>query len=388
MQRNNKNKIKKRLFIIVNVDWFFLSHRLPIAIAAQQAGFDVTVISKDTGHRDKIEKFGLKFVNLNFERTRVNFFNEFKNYRDLRKLYKKGKPDIVHHVTLKPIILGCIAAKVDPKIAIVNAVSGLGIMFSKKGSKIKRFLTLQILKKAFHIKNQIRVIFQNNDDRQIFLNFNLIKFNHSILIKGSGIDLDIFNYSPPFQSKIIKVLIAARMLYSKGFDEFSQAAALITNSGQYPNVKFEMAGDLDLLNPSGIPEMVIRNWEKKRNVIWLGHIADMKSKIIEADIIVFPSYYGEGVPKFLIESCAIGRPIVTTNHPGCRDCVDDNISGYLVEPRNPKQLANKIKILLENAELRKKFGEKARIKAELEFSIDQVIAKTLILYEEILNESH
>jgi len=378
-------KTKRTLFMVVNVDWFFISHRLPIALKALEESYSVTIVTKDTGYRDEIENYGLKFINLPFERTKFNIIKEFAVYKKLKSLYKKEKPDIVHHVTLKPIILGSLAAKKFPKIAVVNAVSGLGVLFSRNGSKIKRFLTLQLLKKAFHIKNPVRVIFQNEEDRKIFLDYNLISLDQSILTKGSGIDLKAFQYYPQPKQKIKKVLIAARMLYPKGFDEFSQAAAIITKSGEYPNVEFEMAGDLDLLNPSCISKKVINIWEIERNVKWLGHVSDMKLKIAQADIIVFPSYYGEGVPKFLIEACAIGRPIITTNHPGCRDCVDDNINGFLIDPKNAKQLANKIKLLLANNELCVEFGEQSRIKAESEFSIEIVIEKTLSLYAKFLN---
>jgi len=373
-----------KLFIVVNVDWFFLSHRKDIALSAQKEGYDVTILTKNTGYRDEIENFGFRFINLSFERARVNFFKELAIYRKLVAIYKKEQPDLVHHVTLKPIILGNLAAKKNPEIAVVNAVSGLGITFSRNGSKIKRLLTLQLLKKAFHIKNPIRVIFQNKEDRDIFLDHKLISIDKSLLIKGSGIDLNAFHYYPPSKKNVIKVLIAARMLYLKGFDEFSQAAAIITKSAEYQNVKFEMAGDLDLLNSSGIPKSVISIWEKERNVKWLGHVSDMKSKIARADIIVFPSFYGEGIPKFLIEACSIGRPIITTDHPGCRDCVIEGDNGFLVPVKNVDILAKRIIQLVRDPSLREKMGLSSRKLAEREFSIISVVDKTLALYHELL----
>ena len=196
--------------------------------------------------------------------------------------------------------------------------------------------------------------------------------------------MNVFHYYPPPGRKIIKVLIAARMLYPKGFDEFSQAAAMITKSGEYPNVEFEMAGDLDLLNSSGISKSVITIWEKERNVKWLGHVSDMKSKIAQADIIVFPSYYGEGVPKFLIEACSIGRPIITTNHPGCRDCVEDGENGFLVPIKDVDNLVKRILQLVRDSSLREKMGLSSRELAEREFSIISVVNKTLALYDELL----
>ena len=375
----------KELIFVVNVDWFFLSHRLPIAIEAIKKGYNITLIAKNTGKRAEIETYGIKFIDLPFERSNVNLINEFRIYRRLKKIYKTKKPDIVHHVTLKPIILGTLAARTFKFISIVNAVSGLGILFTKDGNRLKRVLTVNLLKFIFRVKTKLKVIFQNNDDKKIFIDNKIINEKDTVLIKGSGVDLKVFDYKELPSNGSRKVLMAARMLYTKGFDDFSKAAKIVTEKDKYKDIEFLMAGSIDTLNPAAIKESVIKSWEKERNVKWLGHINDIKNKIEEAYLIVFPSFYGEGVPKFLIESCAIGRPIITTNHSGCRDCVDGNENGYLVEVNDFNELANKIMFLFDNDSLSRKFSKNSRLKAEKEFSIEMVVKKTIDIYNMFLS---
>lgn len=369
-----------KIFFVVNVDWFFVSHRLPIAIEAIRLGHDVTLISKDTGKKSVIEQIGIQFIELPFERTKVNLLNEIKLYFKLRSIYKHYQPDIVHHVTLKPIILGTLAAKVNKKIGIVNAVSGLGVMFSGSAGMIRRNLTLMLMQWVFRLENKMQIIFQNPVDRDIFLKHKLVDAKHTCLIKGSGVDLKEFHFHPPLKKENRLVFMAARLLYPKGFEEFSLAAEYIKLTGKYTDVQFHIAGDLDPNNPTAISESTIIDWEKKRGIHWLGMVTNMKEAIAKADVIVYPSYYGEGVPKFLIECCAIGRPIITTQQPGCSDCVDDEVNGFLIDSRDYLKLAKKIMLLLDQPHLRLEFGNKSRIKAEQEFAIEKVIDKTIEVY--------
>ena len=179
--------------------------------------------------------------------------------------------------------------------------------------------------------------------------------------------------------------MAARLLYPKGFKEFFLLAKYIKSIDKFKNVDFIIAGDLDEINPQSISKSVISEWEKTGYIKWIGFSKDMKKDIALSDIIVFPSYYGEGVPKFLIESCAIGRPIITTDHAGCRDCVDHNINGYLVPTKDYIRMAKYLMDLLNSPKLCEDFGQNSRLKAEREFSLNSVIYLHIKVYEELLN---
>ena len=353
-----------KLFIVVNDDFFFLSHRLPIALEAQKAGYDVTVLCKDNGRANEIVNHGLKFIDISFDKVKFKPLNELKILLKLLAIYKREKPDIVHQITLKPIILGSIAAKVNKKIAIINAVSGLGIIFSNEGSKIIKLISTVLLKYAFKTKNPINTIFQNTDDKAIFTSKNLVKEFETTLIKGSGVDLDEFRYTPTQSNGSFKVLLASRLLYPKGFYEFYKAAEKIKAEQNGIDFEFIIAGGLTLNNPSAISEATLNQWQNNGTINWVGHVKDMKSLIENSDLIVFPSYYGEGIPKFLIESCAIGRPIITTDHPGCKECVDHGENGYLVPIKNDEKVKEYILELAENRARCQDFGKKSREKAK------------------------
>lgn len=370
---------------MVNVDWFFLSHRLPIALEAKKNGFDVTIISRDTGKRKIIENLGLKFDNINFERASFNPVKEVFIFLKLRAKYSKEKPDIVHLVTLKPIIYGGLAARKRKNIGVVNAFSGLGLIFSPEGSKVKRILISLILKLAFSGKEKSAYIFQNNNDRSLLENQGFINKNQICLIKGSGVDLSQFKYVPPKANKNIRVFMAARLLYPKGFKEFFEAAEFLILERKVQNVEFIICGNLDPINPAAITKKTIQNWEKFGIIKWIGYTDIMKAELEKSDIIVYPSYYGEGLAKFLIEACAIGRPIITTDHPGCRECVDDGINGILVPIKDSENLAVAIEKLIKNPELRLEMGIKSREKAEKEFDIRAVINQHLDIYKSFVS---
>jgi len=376
--------INKKLFIIVNTDYFFISHRLPIALAAKESGYEVTVLTRNTGKRNEIEKVGLNFIEIPFERASINPFKEFKIYRKLKNIYKREQPEIVHHVTLKPIILGNFAAKSNPNISIVNAISGLGILFSRKGSKVKKTLALILIRFAFKLTNRIIVIFQNKEDRSIFVDNEIIDKKNTVMIKGSGVDINKFGYVKPKNKKRKRVFMAARLLYPKGFEEFYLMAKHIIENEKMRNVDFVIAGDIDDINPLSISESTVSGWEKSGNIRWIGFVEDMKKEIAESDIIVFPSFYGEGLPKFLIEACAIGRPIITTDHPGCRDCVEHGKNGYLVPVKDYLKMSEYLKNILSDLNLQNKLGKYSRRKAENEFGINLVINAHLKIYEELV----
>ncbi|WDF57140.1 glycosyltransferase family 4 protein [Mucilaginibacter sp. KACC 22063] len=372
---------KLKVFIVVNVDWFFLSHRLPIALGAKEQGHDVTIIALDTGKGEEIKKHGLGFINAPISRSGTNAKGEAKLLFFLFKLYSRHKPDIIHHITLKPIIYGSLAARIAGIKNVVNAVSGLGYTFTNDRKGIVKPILDLMLKVSLKNKN-LHFIFQNNDDLNVFKSKNILKDpGHIHIIKGSGVDLKQFNYSPESTNSPIIVLFLARMLYDKGLVEFIEAAKLLKDKYAV-YTRFILAGEIDHDNPAGISEAALMDMLDHDYIHWVGFTNDVKSLIKASNIVVLPSYR-EGLPKSLIEACAIGRPIVTTDAPGCRECVIDKYNGYLVPVKDSVVLAEKIEMLIRSKDLRLMMGKNSRSYAEENFSIHKVVNDTINIYHEM-----
>lgn len=372
--------MKKALFIVVNVDWFFLSHRLPIALAAKEKGYRVTIVSKDTGKKEEIEALGLRFINVEFERSGANPLHELRCIKILYKIYKLEKPDIIHHVTLKASLLGCLAAKLSGIKRVVNAISGFGYNFTDERTGIKQRIIRTMMNMAFKSK-KFHFIFQNPDDINQFMKFNFVSESQIHLIKGSGVDLNKFTYEKPISKEKVQVILPARMLYDKGIIEFIQAAKKIKDK-VVDKAEFVLVGDCDTINLSGIKEEDIKREIDVPFLNWIGFKKDIFSVIKNSDIVVLPSYR-EGLPKSLIEACAVGRPIVTTDVEGCRECVIEGYNGYLVPAKNIETLSEKMEDLINDPEKRTRMGLNGRILAEKNFSIDFVIREHLRIYKDL-----
>lgn len=370
-----------KLFIVVNVDWFFLSHRLPIAIAAKKKGFDVTIVSEDTGKGDLIRSYGFNFIAAPFTRSGKNIFKEYTLFRFLKKLYSTYKPDIIHHVTLKPAIYGSLAARKVGINKVVNAISGMGYNFTENRKGVLQKVLLTLMKMGFS-SPKLHFIFQNQDDIEVFKRSGMLKDESNIhLIKGSGVDLQEFAYASEPEERIIKVMLPARMLYDKGVVEFVEAANLLKNK-YADKVVFQLTGDIDPHNPASISEIELRKILSAPYITWLGYQKDMAEQLRNCHIVILPSYR-EGLPKSLIEACAIGRPIITTEAPGCKECVIEGYNGYLVPVKDHEVLASKLVALLDSKELRLSMGMNSRALAEREFGIEKVVEETLSIYNKL-----
>lgn len=376
-----------KLFIVVNVDWFFISHRLPVALAAQRAGWDVTVVTADTGRLKDIKAAGLRVINLLMSRSGMNILQELAACRFLYRLYRREKPDVVHHVGIKTILWGSIAAKFasvlsGTTIAVVNAVSGLGGLFAEDNKSLLSKFLPKVLRFS-HNRNNLLVIFQNQEDRQLYLKHQIIKEGQARYIKGSGVDLKEFCYIPePAEGKII-ILLTARMIVEKGVFVLTEAAEKLRLEYE-DKAEFRIVGGLDD-HPGAITKDQLDTACDGRYIKWLGRREDVKDLLQQCHIFAFPSYYMEGLPKSLIEACAIGRPIVTTDNIGCRDVVTNGVNGYLVPVKDSAALAEKIKVLIDNPELRVQMGLASRKVAEDNFSVDSVIEKHLAIYQELVS---
>lgn len=372
----------KKLFIVVNHDWFFLSHRKAIAVAAKDAGWDVTIVTCNTGRFDDIKALGLKAIDLQINATGKNLQEEMKTFWFLLRLYRKEKPLVVHHVGLKTILWGGLAARLAGVNGVVNAVSGLGVMFSGEKLSLIAKGILTVLRYS-HNRNGIRVIFQNHEDESLFYKFKVSKPQNSVFIKGSGVDLKEFKYTPIPDTTPIRVMFTARMVREKGVAVLIDAAELLRKEYEGCLV-FLLCGKLSD-NPKAMQKEELEELCDGKYIQWLGHRDDVKELLKQCHIVAFPSYYREGVPKSLIEACASGRPIVTTYSIGCKDTVDDGVNGFLIPIKDSKTLAEKLKVLIDNPELRQKMGVLSRQKAEREFSIENVVRKHLECYNSLVS---
>ena len=371
--------VTNKILYVVNVDWFFVSHRLPLAIEAIKRKKKVILIGKNTGCFKDLEKVGIKCFDLNIERSGINPFKEIRILNTLIKLYKEINPDLIHHITIKPSIYGSIALRKSKlKAKVVNAITGLGYNFinNRLFSLNKKVLTLLILY-AFRNKN-VNFIFQNPDDLSFYDNLGLIDNNFTI-IKGSGVDETIFKNSNKKNNKKIKVVLVARMLKDKGVIEFINAANLLREKYE-KKLEFILVGGIDNYNPAKISKKSLNNLCDKDYIIWLGHQTDIKKIYKNADIVCLPSYR-EGLPKSIVEAMAMSCPIITTDAVGCRECVDDNINGFLVPVGNSVILSKKIERLALDTKLRLKMGKMSRIKMINEMSLRNVINETFKFYE-------
>ena len=370
----------KKLLYFVSEDWYFCSHRLPLAVAASRQGYEVVVLTRIHQDCRTIQKEGLRVINSTLDRRSLSLLRELRELWRLVVLYRQEKPDIVHHVALKPVLYGTIATMFT-NTKIVNALAGLGFVFSsnKMRARLLRPLIIAAFKCLLDRANSFLIV-QNTDDHDFLIDEIGISSCRIKLIAGSGVDVS--HYTPlPEPKKPVTVTLVARMLWDKGIGEFVKAAILLKQ--QRCLARFLLVGSCDSGNPASIDEDLLRHWHQKGDVEWRGHASDIRSIWAESHVAVLPSYR-EGLPKSLLEAMACGRPIITTDAPGCRGLVDEGINGYSVPVRNVSQLADSIKKLIDNPELRRKMGQKAREKVVTEFSADKVHNEFLSLYKELL----
>lgn len=371
----------KKLYMIVNEDRFFLSHRKDIALAAQKNDWEVKIFCKDTGQRQDVEALGLEMVELPINPTGTNPKEELRTLWFLYNLYRKDKPDVVHHVGLKNILWGGLAAKLARINGVVNAVSGLGVLFSGERYGLKTKLILGLMRFANHRKN-IALIFQNQEDKQLFIDKHIASIKQCEYIKGSGVNLEEYTYTPEPNIMPVKIILTARMVRDKGIDTLIDAAEMLRNEME-GKVVFQLCGGLHN-NPKGYKAEELEALCDGKYIQWLGHRNDVRELLMQSHIVTLPSYYREGLPKSLIEAAAIGRPIITTNSYGCKDTVDDGENGFLIPIQNPKALVDKLRILINDKSLREKMGRCGRLKAEKEFSIINVVNKHLEIYQHLV----
>jgi glycosyltransferase involved in cell wall biosynthesis len=366
------------LLFVVNVAWFFISHRLPLAIAARNAGYEVHVLTHVNTDREAgaIESAGLILHHVPLNRGGLNPLADLGYFLRTLSVMRKVAPTVVHNVTVKPVLYGTLAARLLRIRGIVNSISGLGYVFTSNSRRTLAAVVSFAYRLILRVP-RVRIIVQNDDDARQLQSNGAVDSRQVTLIRGAGVDLRIYRATPEEKSERPLVVLPARMLKDKGVVEFIEAAKLLQAGGHL--ARFVLAGPLDPSNPASLSAAELAQLISGTEVEWLGNVDDMPSLYRSAHVVCLPSYR-EGLPKALIEACAMSRAIVTTDVPGCRDVVMDGVNGILVPARDSAALARAIQLLSGDAVLRGRMGEAGRRKAEQEFDLNLIVQQTLQLY--------
>ena len=370
-----------RLLFFVSEDWYFCSHRLPIALAARAAGYEVGVVTRVREHGAVIRDHGLRLFPLELARGGLNPLRDLGALRGLVRVCREFRPDILHAVAMKPVVYGAIAAARAGVPHTVNALGGLGYVFTS-GRVLARLLRpFALLAYRFALgRRSAWLILQNADDLAALEARGIAARERTTLIRGSGVDLAEYRVVPEPEG-VPLVVFPARLLWDKGIAEFVAAAETLQRDGVA--ARFALAGDIDPENPASVSREWVETKARSGAVEWWGWQDRMPEVYGRANVVCLPSHR-EGLPKALIEAAACGRAIVTTDVPGCREVVADGENGLLVPARDPAALAGALKRLIGDGRPRARFGAAGRVRAEREFGIDRVVDATLAVYRGLL----
>ena len=380
--------MNKKIIIAANTGYALYGFRLNLMKRLMEQGWEVVALACDEANfTSKFKDNGIRFINIPIDHKGMNSFHDLGFLLRLTRVYAHEKPTLVHHFTIKPTIFGSIAAKLAGVSGIVNTITGLGYTFAKTG--LLNSLALSLYKIAF--SGCPKVTFQNWDDYHLFISKGLVSESRAYVILGSGINTRQIFPQPctsENSTKVVFVLIA-RMLWSKGIREFVTAAETVKKS--CPECQFVMAGGFSGAGAKGNPDMVPEDWlhevHNKGIVQWLGRLDnnDVLSLLDQANVLVLPSYYREGIPKILLEGAAKAKPIITTDSPGCREVVIDGANGFLIPVRDSDKLAESMMKFIQQPELMNKMGAISRKIAETLFDEEIVFQKTFLVYNDALN---
>jgi glycosyltransferase involved in cell wall biosynthesis len=377
-----------KIILFANTEWYLFNFRLSLAKALQAQGHDVLLISPPGEYGARLQALGFRWEALPMDRKSLNPLQELRLLMHLCRLYRREQPALTHHFTIKCVVYGSIAALMARVPARVNAVAGMGYVFTNQALKARllRPVVRGLMRLVLNGRGA-RLILQNNDDMTAFAKAGLARPKLTRLVMGSGVDLTRF--TPRVQAAQVgaeaqptRVVLAARLLWDKGIAEYAQAARLLKAKGL--PVRFLLAGSPDPGNPAAIPQATLDGWQAEGLIELLGQVGDMAALFASVDIVVLPSYR-EGLPKSLIEAAACALPLVTTDVPGCREVVTHEVNGLLVPVKDATALANAIERLHLDPVWARQLGLAARERAIAEFDERIVIEKTLGVYEELVS---
>jgi glycosyltransferase involved in cell wall biosynthesis len=372
-----------KVVFLASDDWYFWAHRLPLARAVREQGAQVIVMTVAGAKCAALASEGFGIIPWGVSRGSLNPLRELWAFLQVIRAYRRVRPDLVHHVGLKPIMHGGTAARLCGPIPSVNTFAGLGTVFASNGLKMRslRCLVLRILAMALRV-GPARSVFENFDDRKLLVDAGVMPSASTVVIRGAGVNVSEFSPQPEPPGPPL-VILPSRMLWTKGLGEYVEAAKLLRRRGS--NARFALVGATDPENPLAVPESRLIAWAESGTVEWWKHQADMPGIYAQSHVVCLPSY-GEGIPRSLLEAAACGRAAITTDVPGCREVVRHGENGLLVPPRDPGALAEAIATLLADPDLRARMGARGREIAVQEFSDKKVVQETLAVYRNLLGE--
>lgn len=373
-----------KVLLFANTDWYLYNFRRSLAQAIRDAGHDLILVSPPGPYGEKLQAMGFRWIVAPMERRSLNPLKELSLVNWLRRLIVRERVELVHGFTIKCAVYGSLAGRLARVPARVNAVAGMGYVFTSSDAKARllRPLVRGLMAAALGGSNA-RLILQNPDDVELFRRAKLVDASQIHLIAGSGVDCRRFTPSemPASTPERFRIVLPARLLWDKGLAEYVDAATRLHAEGR--KIDFLLAGTPDPGNPAAVPEKTLVSWENAGLVKRLGHVDDMPGLFRSVDAVVLPSYR-EGLPKGLIEAAASGLPLVTTNVPGCREVVTHGVDGLLVPAKDGAALAAAIAQLHDDTTLRKRLGAAARETALTKFDERLVLKRTLDVYRELL----
>jgi glycosyltransferase involved in cell wall biosynthesis len=370
-----------RLLLSSNTDWYIYNFRLALAEYLQQQGWEVVLVSPPGKYTTRLQQRGFRWIAWDLGRKSTSPWGEIKSLGEIASIYRREKPDLVHHHTIKPVLYGSLAARLARVPATVNSITGRGYIFlgENRKARLLKPLVMQIYRMALK-SGTCAVIFENDNDRQFFLDHHLVPTERTWLIEGVGVDPERFTPQPE-PPGVPVVALAARMLWDKGVGVLVEAARLLKAETQ---VRVALIGEPDPGNPATVSSQTLEKWHTEGLVEWWGWQPEMPKAYSQSHIVTLPTMYGEGVPTTLLEAAACGRPLVATDIPGCREVVTDGYNGFLVPPNDPQALAQALKRLVSDPSLRGRMGSASRQLVLQKFTHAQVNAATLRVYQHVL----
>ena len=364
--------------LVATEDWYIWSHRVGLAVAARDAGFHVTIATRDGEYADRIRALGFNLVNVGFARGLLSPTANFRTVRELCAVYRRWEPSLVHHVAIQPIVLGSWAAAMARIPVTVNALTGLGTVLTSRSMKARVVKPVLRTALGWAMRRPGSRALVQNPDNALFVESLGVQPDRISLVRGAGVDVRQFRPQPE-PGGPIRVTMVSRLLWGKGVREFVEAGKLVREAPG--DVVFTLVGAPDDANPNSVSSQQVRAWAADGAIEWWGFREDVAGVLACSHIAVLPTFYGEGVPKTLLEAAACGRPIVATDVSGCREVVQPGVNGLLVPPRDPRALADAILALADDPARRAAMGAEGRRRAETEFAAEHINRETLRVYE-------